>query len=97
MIINNLVADARRYDGKVRFRQELKSHYGQTQEIVKDDIDFPQCVYQQAGVWTKELYCLYNPREHALFSSALVYNVWILAGDEYDEKEKRLKAHTLQE
>lgn len=51
VIIQNMVADARGYDVTIRFRQNMKARYAQTQTVAIDYIICPEFFSQQAGVW----------------------------------------------
>ena len=82
-ILHNMIADARRYQRMMRFRNELEGE-DQARPLDLEAVITAGCRYEQAQLWWENVDEMDSPEEFNSLQLALIDHIWNMAGEEPD-------------
>lgn len=80
-ILHNMIADARGYQGTMRFRNELDGEE-QARPVDLEAVMTSECRYEQAELWRQYVDEMDSPDEFTGLQKALIDHIWNMAGEE---------------
>lgn len=80
VIIHNIIADARGYEGTMRFRNEMEADE-QCAEMQLSRVMTHECRYDQSDMWREFLDGMENVEEYESLRAAIVDHIWNMAGE----------------
>ena len=76
-----MIADARRYQRMMRFRNELEGE-DQARPLDLEAVMTSECRYEQAQLWRQYVDEMDSPEEFNGLQTALIDHIWDMAGEE---------------